>query len=86
MRSLCDDVERQNLLISIIALAHNVGAQVVVEGIENDAQLEKVISHGADFMQGYLISRPMRDAEVTDWLQLFGQTPQPAQQPQMASA
>jgi EAL domain-containing protein (putative c-di-GMP-specific phosphodiesterase class I) len=44
---------------SIIALAHDVGLTVIAEGVERDEQLELLRELGADYVQGFLFSRPM---------------------------
>ena len=44
---------------AIINLAHNLGLEVVAEGIETPAQFEFLREQGCDIAQGYLISRPM---------------------------
>lgn len=44
---------------TVISLAHNLGMTVVAEGVETEEQLRFLSRHGCDFMQGYLISRPM---------------------------
>ncbi len=49
---------------STIALAHSLGLQVVAEGIEEPAQLERLRSLGCEFGQGYLFSRPLDEART----------------------
>ena len=44
---------------SITDLAHDLDLPVVVEGVENEEQLEFVREAGCDFVQGFLFSRPM---------------------------
>lgn len=55
-----DDVA---IVRAIIALAHELGVAVVAEGVETDAQLEFLREHGCDFIQGYLVGRPISAAE-----------------------
>ena len=47
------------LVEGTIALAHRVDVQVVVEGVEEPEQLAAVERLGADYVQGYLLGRPM---------------------------
>jgi diguanylate cyclase (GGDEF)-like protein/PAS domain S-box-containing protein len=47
-----------------IALAHNLGLKVVAEGVETEAQRSFLIEHMCDFLQGYLLSRPLPAEEV----------------------
>ena len=44
---------------SIADLAHDLDLEVIVEGVENDAQLAFVRDLGCEFVQGFLFSRPM---------------------------
>ncbi|MEX3960418.1 EAL domain-containing protein [Trinickia sp. EG282A] len=41
---------------------------VVAEGVERDEQCEHLRQLGCDAVQGYLISRPMPAAEVSQWM------------------
>lgn len=49
----------RSFLTAIVALAHSAGLQVVVEGVENQVQLDAVVLAGADAVQGYLLGVPM---------------------------
>jgi EAL domain-containing protein (putative c-di-GMP-specific phosphodiesterase class I) len=42
----------------IIEIANSLGVQTIAEGVETPEELEWVRAHGAEFVQGYLISRP----------------------------
>ena len=44
---------------TIIALAQNLGLQVVAEGVETNAQLDFLILNGCHIFQGYLFSKPL---------------------------
>ncbi len=44
---------------SVIQLAHNLGLQVVAEGVETAEQVELLKHLGCDIAQGYYFSRPM---------------------------
>ncbi|MFL1456648.1 putative bifunctional diguanylate cyclase/phosphodiesterase [Marinobacter sp. GN3S48] len=44
---------------AVINLAHNLGIQVVAEGVETMEQLAFLKDHHCDLAQGYLISRPV---------------------------
>jgi diguanylate cyclase (GGDEF)-like protein/PAS domain S-box-containing protein len=48
---------------AITAMAHALGLQVVVEGVETEEQLALLREIGCDLVQGFLLSRPLR-AEV----------------------
>lgn len=44
---------------STIDLGHNLGLEVVAEGVENDSIRERLAELGCDILQGYGISRPL---------------------------
>jgi diguanylate cyclase (GGDEF)-like protein/PAS domain S-box-containing protein len=44
---------------AIIVMAHELGLQVIAEGVETAAQRDLLISAGCDFGQGYLFAHPM---------------------------
>lgn len=50
-----------------IELGHDLGMQVVAEGVETQGQLNRLNNHGCDIAQGYLFSRPVSTAELLTW-------------------
>src|SRR2546421_2386062 len=53
---------------STIDLAHNLGLQVVAEGVETAATWSRLSELGCDRAQGFLLSRPVPPGELTAWL------------------
>ncbi|HEX7926441.1 MAG TPA: GGDEF domain-containing phosphodiesterase, partial [bacterium] len=53
---------------SIIALARSLGLKVIVEGIENQGQLEFFRAHMCDEIQGYFYAQPQSGAEFAKLL------------------
>ncbi len=53
---------------STIHLAHNLGLQVIAEGVENDTTLTELHSMGCDQAQGYYVAKPMDALEFSLWL------------------
>ncbi|NOY72729.1 MAG: EAL domain-containing protein [Gammaproteobacteria bacterium] len=53
---------------SIIDLAHNIGLQVIAEGVENKESYDRLAELGCDLVQGYFISRPLPVDEFDKWL------------------
>lgn len=54
---------------SVIDLAHNLGLKVTAEGVESKEIMDKLITLGCDAAQGYFISRPVKDIDLTNWLE-----------------
>jgi diguanylate cyclase (GGDEF)-like protein len=53
---------------TIVTLAHNLGMDVVAEGVEDRLQLEKLKELNCEFAQGYLFSKPVNSKEATQLL------------------
>lgn len=71
---------RANVILDgIVDLAHKLGNRVVAEGVETPQQLIALERLGCDFVQGYVIGRPVREpAAVSVDLRLaLDQWPQP---------
>ncbi|BEQ15325.1 putative bifunctional diguanylate cyclase/phosphodiesterase [Desulfoferula mesophila] len=58
------DADSVNIVASIATLAHGMGKQVVVEGVETLPQLESVASCGCEIVQGFYFSRPLPPEEI----------------------
>ena len=54
---------------STIDLAHNLGLEVVAEGVELPGHVDVLRDLGCDFGQGYHIGRPMRGEVFKEWLE-----------------
>ncbi|WP_374404649.1 putative bifunctional diguanylate cyclase/phosphodiesterase [Niveibacterium sp.] len=67
MRSTEDDNAR-TIVRSIVALSHALRHKVVAEGVETRAQLTQLRRAGCDYVQGFLLARPMSEAALTAWL------------------
>ena len=56
---------RGRLLIkSTVDLAHNLGLELVAEGVEEEAECAVLKLLGCDWLQGYFLSRPMKAADL----------------------
>jgi len=56
------------IVSAIIAMAHQLGLQVVAEGVETGAELDFLKQTNADIIQGYYFSRPLAKDEFIDFL------------------
>lgn len=52
----------------IISMAHKLGHLVIAEGVEHENQLSYLRNHSCDRIQGYLISKPLDEDAVLDFL------------------
>ena len=59
---------------STINLAHELGLQVVAEGIEDEATLDMLRQLGCDYAQGYFISKPIASGDFLELIMKQGQT------------
>ncbi len=59
VQNLETDRNDKILCEAIVAMAHKLEIQVIAEGVETVAQREYLMSIGCDYIQGYLISRPI---------------------------
>lgn len=64
------DRQAQAILASSIALGHELGLQVVAEGVETSADRDGLAALGCDLMQGYYCGRPMEASTLPGWLDL----------------
>ena len=46
-------------------MAHHMGKPVVVEGLEEEAQRQRLMASDCDMVQGYLLGRPVAPDEFT---------------------
>lgn len=61
------DLKELAIVRSTIGLAHELGLEVVAEGIENARQQDILVDLGCDFLQGYLFSPPLALEEAIRW-------------------
>ena len=65
------DPDDAAIALAIINLAHNLGLEVVAEGVETEAQARFLAAHRCDFLQGYFFSVPL-DADGYGRLEIAG--------------
>jgi len=61
--SLETQPETEAMFRTLIALAHNFGMRVIVEGVETEQQLALIKALGANEVQGYFTGRPTPDPQ-----------------------
>jgi predicted signal transduction protein with EAL and GGDEF domain len=69
-RSLIEDIDTdinaQRIIGFTIGMAHEMGKQVVAEGIETEGQRRELVKLGCDYAQGYLFGKPMESADIIE--------------------
>jgi diguanylate cyclase (GGDEF)-like protein/PAS domain S-box-containing protein len=68
VRHLIADSTDLILCKAIIVMAHELGMQVIAEGVETDVQRDLLTAAGCDFGQGYVFARPMPAADMEAWV------------------
>ena len=53
---------------SVVDLGHNLGLEVVAEGVETYEIVALLTATGCDIAQGYLLARPMPAGDLPGWL------------------
>ncbi len=71
-RSFVKDIETDAndaaICAATIALGHNLGLELVAEGVETEMQREFLFRLGCDVLQGYLYSKPLPYEEIVPYL------------------
>jgi diguanylate cyclase (GGDEF)-like protein len=71
VRDLLVDPDDETLCKTIISMGHNLGLQVIAEGVESAEQLSYLKELGCDLAQGYHIGRPMTEEVLAQYLEGF---------------
>lgn len=75
-RSFVKDMERDRddatIVRSTVDLAHNLGLNVIAEGVESESTLNMLREMGCNLVQGYFISRPLPVDEFERYLDRTG--------------
>ncbi|PUB17857.1 bifunctional diguanylate cyclase/phosphodiesterase [Paenisporosarcina sp. OV554] len=63
-----NDVRVQAIVKSVIDLSHNLGFNIVAEGVETVKQLELLIAMETDIIQGFYYSKPLNKGQLHTFL------------------
>jgi diguanylate cyclase (GGDEF)-like protein/PAS domain S-box-containing protein len=66
--SCLTDRSASSILVHVVHLAHDLGMEVVAEGVETEAQLVFLKAVGCDAAQGYHLTRPLPHDECVEYL------------------
>jgi diguanylate cyclase (GGDEF)-like protein/PAS domain S-box-containing protein len=61
--NVTQDADDAAIALAIISLAHNLGLEVVAEGVETEAQARFLATHRCNYLQGFYFSQPL-DADA----------------------
>ena len=66
--NLSTDNDDAAIVRPTISLGHNLGLEVVAEGVEDGTSYKMLAEYGCDYAQGYFISPPLPADELVEWL------------------
>lgn len=66
IKDVCHDHDDEQIVKTLISMAHSLDLKVVAEGVEDQAQLKLLNDYGCDEIQGYLLSKPIADDKLLD--------------------
>jgi EAL domain-containing protein (putative c-di-GMP-specific phosphodiesterase class I) len=73
VRDVLLDTNDATIVRAVVAMGHELGLEVVAEGVETQPQLDFLMACGCRFYQGFFFARPMPENEFERYLA----TPQP---------
>jgi predicted signal transduction protein with EAL and GGDEF domain len=82
---MADDPGDAVIVESTVHLGHNLGLEVVAEGVETDDVWGRLAAMGCDSAQGYLLSKALPPAELTRWLSAYQSLFDPSREPDSAA-
>lgn len=63
-----NDTRVQAIVKSVIDLSHNLGFNIVAEGVETEKQLNLLTAMETDVIQGYYYSKPLNKGQLQKFL------------------
>jgi diguanylate cyclase (GGDEF)-like protein/PAS domain S-box-containing protein len=68
VRKITDDADAAAIVRSLIAMAHNLGLEVIAEGVETEAQAAFLLNEKCEEAQGFLYAKPLPAVEFEEYL------------------
>jgi diguanylate cyclase (GGDEF)-like protein len=65
------DAGNATIVQSTVDLGHNLGLEVVAEGVETVESYNTLARLGCDYAQGYFLSKPLSPDKMSVWLEVF---------------
>jgi diguanylate cyclase (GGDEF)-like protein/PAS domain S-box-containing protein len=66
IKDICHDHDDEQIVKTIISMAHSLDLMVVAEGVEDREQMRLLNRYGCDEIQGYLLSKPVDAQTLVD--------------------
>ncbi len=64
-KTFIDQISPSHLMTgAVISLSHKLGMEVMAEGVETKEQLDYLSENGCDYIQGYLLSKPVEKEQI----------------------
>ena len=77
VRTLIGDDKNSSIVRSVISLVHNLGLEVIAEGVETAQQLDYLRAEKCQYGQGFYFSPPLDNEEaarlVPEWSRVSGE-------------
>lgn len=83
---LAHDARSVAIVRSTVALASNLGADLVAEGVENEATLNALRRYGCNITQGFVHSPPLPPDDLREWIADNAPNSHPARSNERASS
>jgi diguanylate cyclase (GGDEF)-like protein len=64
-------VQVEAIVGGLLKIGQKLGMKILAEGVETEEQLEFLRAEGCDYMQGYLIGKPMPANKIREWSSEF---------------
>lgn len=68
IHDVCDNDSSAVIVKTSIDMVHALGYNLVAEGVEDEATVEKLTQYNCDCFQGYFYCKPMAVADAQGWL------------------
>ncbi len=68
---MMESEEKRRLVKNLIRLGHDLGIDIVAEGVEDEQQLEVLKEYGCDVIQGYFYSPPVPSGDYARLIEKF---------------
>lgn len=75
VKAIGRDARKMVLMESMLTLGKKLGLKVVAEGVEDPSQVDFLIRHGCEYLQGFWISRPVPAGVLNSFFQEWSNLP-----------